>query len=40
MEETGECFFRGSPEIRLAEVGVGIGMTGADYSFCGTAFKA
>ena len=39
MEENHECFFCGSKEIRLAEVGIGIGLSGADYSFCGACLE-
>jgi hypothetical protein len=39
MEENRECFFCGSTEIRLHEVGISMGITGADYWFCGACLE-
>jgi hypothetical protein len=34
-----ECFFCGSNDISLPEVGIAMGMGGADYSFCRNCLK-
>jgi len=28
------CFFCGSPELKLRDVGIAVGMSGEDYAFC------
>jgi hypothetical protein len=34
MSQDFKCFFCSSDDIRLAEIGIAIGMGGDDYSFC------
>jgi hypothetical protein len=34
------CHFCGSAEVRLSRIGIAIGMSGSDYSFCGDCLRS